>query len=179
MVRDEIQRMAGQEGFSHVGFLKTGDLRFLKEVRDMCASGRCHSYGKCWTCPPHCGTLEDSIRKAQRYQHGIVLQMTGMMADDFDWECMQETEERLKNAMFAMADQLRLKNIPFLPMTAGTCRLCAQCACPDSPCRFPDKAMISMEAYGLVVSDTCLAAGLGYNYGKQTMTFTGCILFNE
>jgi hypothetical protein len=33
-----------------------------------------------------------------------------------------------------------------------------------------------MEAYGLLVSDVCQKAGLPYYYGKQTITYTSCIL---
>ena len=33
-----------------------------------------------------------------------------------------------------------------------------------------------MEAYGLVVSDTCTDSGMAYNYGKNTITYTGCVL---
>ena len=36
----------------------------------------------------------------------------------------------------------------------------------------------SMEAYGLLVSDACTSAGLEYYYGKNTMTYTSCILLD-
>ena len=45
----------------------------------MCKAGRCGAYGKCWTCPPYCGTLEESTEKAKQFNTGILLQMTGQM----------------------------------------------------------------------------------------------------
>ena len=54
---------------------------------------------------------------------------------------------------------------------------CAKCTYPDQPCRFPDKAFTSMEAYGLLVTDVCKSADTPYYYGRNTVTFTSCVLF--
>ena len=66
-----------------------------------------------------------------------------------------------------------------LPLSAGACTVCRRCTCPDRPCRFPNKRMSSMEAYGLLVGDVCLRSGLSYNYGPRTMTYTSCLLYTE
>ena len=74
------------------------------------------------------------------------------------------------------------KSMPFpgcLPLTAGSCTLCARCTYPDRPCRYPTKRLSSMEAYGLFVSDICTRSGLAYNYGPRTMTYTSCVLYNK
>ena len=145
----------------------------------MCKAGRCGMYGTRWTCPPYCGTLEESISIAKVFNTGIILQMTGDMEDDFDVECMQETEQSVKEKLAVFVTELRESHIPCLPMTAGACNKCVKCTCPDEPCRFPEEAFTSMEAYGLIVSDVCTSAGVKYNYGAQTITFTTCVLFNE
>ena len=175
--KEEIIAIAENLGFSHYGILHTEDLKFLPEVREMCASGRCNMYGKRWTCPPACGTLEDISEKAKAYESGIVLQITGQMEDDFDVETIMDTEQTLKKQFGKMVDLLLEKEIDHLPMSAGTCTICKECTYPDAPCRFPGKAHPSMEAYGLVVNDCCISAGLQYYYGPQTMTFSACILF--
>lgn len=143
----------------------------------MCKTGRCGSYGTRWTCPPYCGTLEESVAKAKQFTSGILLQMTGQMEDDFDVECMQRTEQTVKDKLDIFVKRLREKHIQCLPMSAGTCTKCTICTCPEEPCRFPEKAFISMEAYGLIVSDVCNAAGIEYNYGSKTITFNTCVLF--
>lgn len=172
-------RLAEEVGFSHFGFFQTDVLSFRKEVREMCRSGRCGAYGTRWTCPPYCGTLEESAEKAKQFHTGILLQMTGRMEDDFDVECMAETGETIKKKLACFVRRVREKNIPCLPMTAGTCTKCEVCTCPDEPCRFPEEAFTSMEAYGLIVNDVCTAANMQYNYGQRTITFTTCVLFND
>ena len=121
--------------------------------------------------------MEESTEKAKQFNTGILLQMTGQMEDDFDVECMQKTEQAVKEKLSQFVKELRKNNIICLPMTAGTCNKCVVCTCPDAPCRFPEEAFTSMEAYGLIVSDVCTAAGVKYNYGPRTITFTPCVLF--
>lgn len=174
-----LLRLAEEAGFSHFGFFNTDVLSFRREVREMCQSGRCGAYGTRWTCPPYCGTLEESAEKAKQFHTGILLQMTGRMEDDFDVECMQETGEAIKEQLAFFVKRVREKHIPCLPMTAGTCTKCDRCTCPDEPCRFPDEAYPSMEAYGLIVNDVCTAANVRYHYGQRTITFTTCVLFND
>ena len=65
-----------------------------------------------------------------------------------------------------------------MPLSAGACRICKPCTCPDEPCRFPELAIPSMEASGLNVSKTCEDSGIGYYYGPRTITFTCCILID-
>ena len=171
--------LAEEVGFSHFGLFQAGALSFRQEVRDMCRSGRCGSYGTRWSCPPYCGTLKESAEKAKRFHMGILLQMTGTMDDDFDVECMRQTEQAVKNNLNIFVKRLSEKHIFCLPMTAGACTRCEECTCPDRPCRFPDEVFPSMEAYGLIVNDVCTAANVRYNYGPRTITFTTCVLFND
>jgi len=79
MELDEALALAQQYGFSHCGPIKMDALQFLPEVRDMCAAGTCRQYGRCWSCPPACGTLEEAARRARRFSKGLLVQSTGQM----------------------------------------------------------------------------------------------------
>ena len=175
--KEDMLKIAEELSFSQYGILETSDLAFLPEVREMCAANRCNMYGKSWSCPPACGTLEEITEKAKAFSNGIVLQMTGQMEDDYDVETMMETEAVLKERFLQMIERLREKEVEHLSMSAGACTLCEKCTYPDEPCRFPEKVSPSMEAFGLIVSDCCKAAGIKYYYGPQTITFSACVLF--
>ena len=168
--------LAKQAGFTQVAPLDTSVLEVRTEVRDMCASDRCKAYGRSWSCPPACGTLEQCQAQMHRYKRGILLQTTGDMEDDFDVEALYETEQRHKASFTTLVRQIRTLYPNCLPLTAGTCTLCRKCTYPERPCRFPKKRFSSMEAYGLLVSDVCLKSGLKYYYGPKTITYTSCIL---
>lgn len=174
-----VYNAAKSAGFSHMGRLEMAALHFLAEVREMCAADRCHSYGKTWVCPPACGTLEEISAQAGRFSRGILVQSTGALEDDFDLDAMQETEQLHKAHFLALVDWFASRKEPFLPMAAGGCTLCPQCTYPDAPCRFPERAAPSMEAYGLWVSKVCEESALPYSYGKHTITYTSCILYRH
>jgi predicted metal-binding protein len=63
-----------------------------------------------------------------------------------------------------------------LALGAGCCTICRTCAYPDAPCRFPDRAVASMEAFGLLVLEVCKANGLQYYYGSDKMAYNSCFL---
>lgn len=176
MEMQELLALAEEIGFSHGGELNMAALRFLPEVRVMCAADKCRSYGRNWCCPPHCGSLEEMAERVNGFSRGVLVQSTGLLEDEFDFEAMAETEREHKRRFLRLAETLRSRGVRFLPMGAGTCSLCPVCTCPEEPCRFPEKAMPSMEACGLLVSQVCKDSGLNYYYGKKSITYTGCVL---
>ena len=168
--------LARQAGFSHMAELDAATLRPMAEVRDMCSADKCRSYGKSWSCPPACGSLEHAKRRIGQYRRGILVQTTGALEDEFDLRAIAAIEARHKKAFLNLARQARLLFPGCLPLSSGACSLCRKCTYPDRPCRFPGKLLPSMEAYGLLVSDVCTKNKLSYYYGPKTITFTACIL---
>ena len=163
-------------GFTSAGALNAATLLPRQEVRDMCAADRCRHYGKSWTCPPACPSLEENKALLAKYKSGILVQTTGTPEDEFDIEGMYEIG-RAHGRRFHEFHRALCGEIPgLLALGAGACELCESCTYPDAPCRRPGDAVTSMEAFGLVVSDACTANGMKYNYGPGTMTFTGCFL---
>ncbi|MCL2494480.1 MAG: DUF2284 domain-containing protein [Oscillospiraceae bacterium] len=163
-------------GFTSAGPLDAATLLPRQEVRDMCAADRCRHYGKSWTCPPACPSLEENRALLAKYKSGILVQTTGTPEDEFDLEGMVEIGREHMRRFHALHKMLREDYPRLLALGAGACELCGACTYPAAPCRHPEDALTSMEAFGLVVSDACTANGLKYNYGPGTMTFTGCFL---
>lgn len=178
MTDQELLSLASDCGFDHAGALNISALDFNPAVRDMCAADRCRNYGRCWTCPPGCGTLEEIAEKASTYHRGILLQSTGLLEDDFDVDTMFDTEKLHRKRFLELVERVRAPYPQCLPMASGACSICPACAYPDAPCRFPHLAIPSMEAYGLMVSQVCKDSGLPYYYGPKTITYTACILID-
>ena len=177
MTREQAKSLAAEIGFDHWGFFPVDKLRFLPEVRAACEENKCRAYGKSWACPPACGSLAECEARAKAYAWGILLQTTGQMEDDFDVEVMFGAERIQKERFLAFCDALESGDAQ--PLGAGTCTLCAKCAYPDEPCRFPSKMHPSMEAFGLQVMDVCKAADIPYYYGPRTITYSSCVLFRQ
>lgn len=165
-----------QCGFTRAGELNMGALEFMPEVRDMCSADRCNSYGKRWVCPPAVGSLEEITEIAAGFDYGILVQTVGNLEDDFDYETIEETMKLHDQNFLRLQNEVAKTSMDILPMGAGSCSLCNRCTYPEAPCRFPERAFPSMEAYGLLVSKVCGKSGMPYYSGKQTITFTSCFL---
>lgn len=164
-------------GFDNGAAIDPRSLVSREDVRAMCAENKCGAYGKNWTCPPAIGTTEDCQRKILQYQHGILLQTVGHTTKAVDSKCYRETEQRHLRNFHALAEAMSIPFPDALFLGSGGCRICKQCAYPE-PCRFPEKAVSSMEGYGLFVTQVCREAGVPYHYGDGTITYTACILFD-
>lgn len=170
--------LALEAGFDEAKALDIKTLKPMEMVRDMCTADKCHAYGKNWTCPPLCGTLEECNVQMQGYRHGILLQTVGHLRRLIDSRMMIETEKRHLENFHRFAELIRQKYPDALCLGAGGCRICGKCAYPD-PCRFPDKACSSMEGYGLFVTQVCKDNDLPYYHGEKTITYTACVLFDK
>lgn len=173
----DLLTLAREVGFSQCAPVNMDALEPLEAVRDMCKADRCGRYGKSWSCPPACGTLEQTRAQIKRYSQGILVQSTAQLEDEFDYTGMAALSEVHKKRFLTFARQARLLYPHYLPLTAGTCTLCHTCTYPDRPCRHPKQRLSSMEAYGLFVSDVCVRSNLAYNYGPRTLTYTACVLY--
>jgi predicted metal-binding protein len=173
MEYEMIATLAKDAGFTHVAPLNPETIELKEEVRQMCEA--CGRYGKCWSCPPGCGTLEECRQRVQLHQKGILVQTVGQLEDEFDGEAMMETQEQHKIHFRALCDKLQDADV--LKLGAGCCTICKECSYPDAPCRFPEKMVSSMESYGMVVAEVCKANNVPYYYGKNTIAYTSCILF--
>lgn len=169
---------AKQIGFTDSGELNIAKLEFLQEVRDMCASDKCHNFGRSWSCPPAAPTLEEMRAIVEKYKNGLLVQTVGQMEDSLDYEEMMASAQRHSSNVREMWKFLREEYPDVYAMGAGGCQKCPQCAYPDAPCRFPDELMYSMEACGLVVSRVATDSGMKYNHGKDTICYTSCFLLD-
>ena len=163
-------------GFEEAVPLDPQSLIAREDVRAMCVEDKCGAYNKNWTCPPAIGTVEECQEKMRRYKRGILLQTVGQMTKAVDTRCYRETEQRHINNFYALAEAIRKVHPDALCLGAGGCRVCKVCACPE-PCRFPGKAVSSMEGYGLFVAQVCRDANIAYHHGDRTITYTACVLF--
>ena len=163
-------------GFDTAVLFDPALLEAREDIRTMCTADKCGIYGKNWGCPPYCGTVEACQQKIHTYSNGILLQTVGYMNKSIDSKCYRDTERRHLENFYAFADLIRKEHPEVLCLGAGGCRICKTCAYPE-PCRLPEKAVSSMEGYGLFVTQVCRDCGVSYYYGDKTITYTACVLY--
>ena len=170
------EKIAKQSGFTYTAFLDCNTIQLLDEVRDMCKANTCGQYDKNWACPPGCGELEECREKVAAYTWGLLVQTVGELEDSMDFEAMVETEKLHKKHFLKAAEQLREQYPDMMSLGAGSCILCKECTYPTEPCRFPNKRVSSMEAYGILVNDLCTKNNMAYYYGPDKIAYTSCYL---
>lgn len=155
-------------------------LSFDRSFRDICASNACGNYGRCWMCPPDIGNIDALMAQARSYDQVLVYQSVSQLEDSFDFEGMMEGAGRHSQLSQRIGRLCTGLPGPALHLGAGGCHTCSVCAKADGrPCRHPDLALSSLEAYGVNVSELAAASGMNYINGQNTVTYFGAVFFRE
>ena len=168
-------------GAFKAGVIPISDVSFERSFRDMCESNACGNYGRCWMCPPNVGNIDTLMDQARSYDRVLVYQTVSPLEDSYDFEGMMAAAHR-HSLLSRQLDQLCAREAPadYLHLGAGGCHVCVTCAkVTGEPCRHPDLAMASLEAYGVNVSELAAASGMKYINGQNTVTYFGAVLFKE
>lgn len=157
-------------------------IKFNEELRKLCEQNHCGSYNKNWMCPPVVGPIAELHLRALKFKRGLLFQTVHQLEDSLDWEGMQEGKAKhtaiFRKMVESMQNNPAYKEI--LPMNAGACTYCPQCSYPfGEKCRFPDKAVSSVEANGIDVMALVKDNGIPYNNGENTVSYVSLILFDR
>lgn len=160
--------------------IEAKEISLDRAFRDMCAANSCGVYGKCYMCPPDVGEIDVLMAEIKNYRYALVYQTVSQLEDSFDFEGMVAAKKRtypLAQSLRSVFAEERITHV--LHLGAGGCGVCKTCAKrTGEPCRFPEKAMASLEAYGINVSQLAKAADMKYINGQNTVTYFGAVLFS-
>ena len=145
-----------------VALVPAREMIFRPEYRRFCEENLCGEYGKCWACPPACGTPSEMAARAGAFSHCLLL-----IGRDTVRDAMNPLEtipiQRRRNAaarayLSAMKKALSIGSS--LTMTAGPCGLCEVCALRENqPCRHPGERTSCVSAYGVDMGALMASAG--------------------
>lgn len=177
-MNEELIRLALEAGAAKAEVITVDQIVTSSEFREACRKNYCGVWGKCWMCPPDVGDIEVLMAKLRTYQHCLWYQTIGELEDSFDIEGMAEAKHRHVMVSQKVEEMVKPLVGDHLHLACGGCGLCERCArIDDRPCRFPDKAMASLEAYGIDVYQTTKGTALKYINGQDTVTYFSGLLF--
>ena len=181
MLNRKLTEAALQAGAARAVVIPQAQIVLNAEFRSVCESNQCGGYGRCWVCPPELGEIEALMNEVRQYPHALWYQSIAPLEDSFDIEGMFEAGAQ--HALLSQRIQaavLQLLQKPCLHLTCGGCHLCPVCAKrTNKPCRMPDRALASLEGYGIDVYATTKETPLAYINGQNTVTYFGAVLFSE
>ncbi|MBE5782541.1 MAG: DUF2284 domain-containing protein [Clostridiales bacterium] len=175
---ETLRKMLLENGASRAEIIVADQVAYDVSFRDMCAQNSCGRYGKCHMCPPDVGDIHALIARAKAYAGGVFYQKIYTIEDSFDFEGMMDARRAQSALAFSLDEKAReMLNPGFLHLSVGGCGLCKTCTREENlPCRYPDKALASLEAYGVDVYNTAKNAGMKYVNGENTITYFGIFL---
>lgn len=171
----EILDIINDEIFQH-SIITTDKLCFEEAVREACEKNYCGCYNKCWTCPPACGEIDKLQKKLTSYKNMFIFTTVHTLEDSFDLDGMRSAHISHDKTVDKIKELCQKHGATLLG--AGSCTICEKCAFPDAPCRFPEKAIVSMEACGINVMTLSKSAGINYINGTDTVTYFSAVLYN-
>ncbi len=180
MTSDELLiEKAIQFGAYRAYVIDVDKITFDEGLRNYCEVNYCGSFGKNYACPPDVGSVSVVIEKAKSYNKALIFQTIGQLEDSYDFEGMQEAASIHTDVSNKIDDEVKQQYTNYLQLTVGGCSVCKTCAIVDSlPCRFPDRAVSSLEAYCMNVSTLAGLCNMKYINGKDTVTYFGAFLYS-
>lgn len=180
-MKTDLIALAKSIGFTNAEWVDASQIVCDRRFREQCAANACGVYGKCWMCPPDIGDIDELISQVKSYKRGLLYQSIFTLEDSFDFEGMQEGGREQSRRSRLLDDALRSEGYEgYLHLSKGGCGVCSPCAkVKGEPCRFPDRALSSLEGYGINVSATVKSTSMKYINGVNTVTYFGIVLFSE
>lgn len=179
METEALIRAALSGGAAKAVVIPQSTIVLSAHFRSICESNQCGSYDRCWMCPPHIGPIEELMAQVRKYPYGLLYQTIAQIEDSFDIEGMfAASAEHAQVSQRIHSSVTPLLTGQFLHLSCGGCHLCETCAKRENqPCRMPDKALSSLEGYGIDVYNTTKDTPLKYINGQNTVTYFGMVLF--
>lgn len=174
-----MEQLLSHPGIFQYKIIDSAEIPFSQLVVEACKENRCGRYGTCWTCPPGVGEAKELERKIKAFPKAAVFTCKYDLEDSFDFEGMMEGAKETQKILYELLDELRKENANFMALGCEGCGLCEKCSYPSEPCRFPGKAIPSVEACGIYVVELAKNIGVNYNNGPDTVTYFCLILFEE
>ena len=173
--------LAVQCGADKAAVIDVSQVILSEQFREICKSNGCGNYGRCWMCPPDVGDIFELMDKVRSYDKALVFQTIRPLEDSFDFEGMTAASADHAKVSEALRDKTaKLLGPDAWTLSCGGCRICETCAKRDGlPCRFPDRALASLESCGIDVYNTVAPTDLRYINGPDTVTYFGMVLYHE
>jgi predicted metal-binding protein len=166
---------------THAAILDVAQIQFHEDFRKACEKNVCRKYNTSWKGPPAIGPISALKQRVTQFRRGLLFQTVHPLTSNFDFKGMMAAAKIHDGIFLNLVDRIRKKypSEEILPLNKGCCILCEKCAYLDSePCRHPDQAAASVEAYGMNVIALQKSAGVPYYHGKNAVCYVGLIVFD-
>ncbi len=149
---EDLVKKAIELGASEAKVIDTDAIIFDSRSFLKCRFG-CNRWGRYWTCPPYLNLSPEKFQDAfNQYSKAIIIKTTDPHEGQDITVKVEKEAMMVHNCIMAFAMVL--------------CVWCEECAHPE-PCRFPQMARPSMDAYGIDIGKTVEPLGLKVEFDEK------------
>ena len=179
MTKENMIRMAAEEGFAAAAVIRTEEIPLDASFRPLCEENLCGKFGVNYSCPPDCGSPEQMRERLLSKKHALVLQTIWEIADYGDNKAIKEAKGAHNAATIRLAKRLRAEGCEGFLVGASGCSLCDPCEMVEHrPCRFPEFQYSCMSAYCVFVRELTEKCGIEYDCGSGLLAFFGMYVYD-
>lgn len=179
MTKENMIRMAAEEGFAAAAVIRTEEIPLDASFRPLCEENLCGKFGVNYSCPPDCGSPEQMRERLLSKKHALVLQTIWEIADYGDNKAIKEAKGAHNAATIRLAKRLRAEGCEGFLVGASGCSLCDPCELVEHrPCRFPEFQYSCMSAYCVFVRELTEKCGIEYDCGSGLLAFFGMYVYD-
>lgn len=167
-------------GFHQYRQFDPGLIQFNHAFRDLCKRNTCGHYGKNHMCPPAVKEIDTWKQAIAAFDRALIVTKVYPVKNSFDSQAMRAGLADFQASLNAFNQEVRIEfpEYRFMVFGAGACTVCDPCGYGEGqPCRFPDRALPSLEACGIDVVRLSKSAEINYSNGKNTVTYIGTVLY--
>lgn len=151
-----IETLARNHGFPDFRWISGADVAVRQWVRFKCMYG-CPSFGRKAGCPPDVPSLAECRELFSEFDHILVMQITGKLADPSE---LEEWSRKTNLSLLPLEREIFLSGYPkALLLFMDECRLCDECPATRTACKNPSLARPCPEALAIDVFSTVRNAG--------------------
>lgn len=173
----DIKDYFNSDEITDMRFFDFDGIIFDERTRGWCEENLCSKYGTCWTCPPGAGSLDDIKEKLKRYDGAVLFSVAGHVNSSEDIDFALQIGGKSRDMLINIRDKMMSDGLKVTALGGGACDICVKCTYPFSPCRYPEKAVMPIEACGINVMDTAVKLGMKTDNEKNTIAYFAMILW--
>lgn len=177
MTGNRLLEIARSEGFS-AALIPTDQIPVDPKYRAYCEENLCGNYGANYSCPPDCGTVEETHQRLLAEKEAMVIQTVWDIGSYDNKEGIFRAKRAHNAAVLRLMvmDKLRATQAAGFPLGYGGCPLCDPCARKGGePCKHPEKRISCMSAYCIDVAKLAEKCGLEFAWDPKKLYLFGLI----
>ncbi|MBO4938636.1 MAG: DUF2284 domain-containing protein [Oscillospiraceae bacterium] len=179
MTDTQLLEIAQEADFT-AAIIPTSEIVVDAKFRPFCEENLCGKFNANYSCPPDCGTVEETRQRLMAQDKALVLQSIWEIGSYENKAGILESKKTHNAMILRLTEKLRQAGLKGFCLGYGGCPLCDPCKrVMNEPCAFPEKRISCMSAYCIDVAKLAKEGGLKFAWEQDKLYLFGMFAYKE